>query len=412
MTVIDRLRAALPSAEEPAHTSPWGPGWRRAALIGALTALVSAALVVVPVVLAWDAAPLDGTERADAVRLGAALWLLLGGAHVSAGPATITLTPLLGTAVLVVLARYGAREAMVRVRTDGGYWAGTLPRDLAGAVGAWWAGYALGTGAVWAVAHSGALVPRPWTVLVPAFLVPVAGLWLALAPVARDDPDVLGPRLVPVLPDVVRRGLGPGLAGVALLVVLGTLVIGVAVLLAWPQVAAVQDGLTADRTDVLVLALAQVAALPNLALWVVSLMGGPGFTVVGGAVVSWDGVESGLLPLVPVLGALPQPGPYPVPAALGGLAVLVGAGVWVGRRAVATVARLSRLRTKLAVATCACATTSLAVGALDLLGGGSAGQFRLAAVGAPAGRLALSVFLALLVGAVGYVLRDAWRLRR
>ena len=77
-----------------------------------------------------------------------------------------------------------------------------------------------------------------------------------------------------------------------------------------------------------------------------------------------------------------------------------------------TVARLSRLRTKLAVATAGCAVAALGAGLLDAVGGGSAGQFRLASVGAPALGLALCLFGWLLLGAVLAVLRDAWRLRR
>ena len=91
---------------------------------------------------------------------------------------------------------------------------------------------------------------------------------------------------------------------------------------------------------------------------------------------------------------------------------MVVVGGFVARRALAEVARLSRLRTKLTVAGSACATTALAVGALDVLAGGSVGQFRLSSVGVPPGWLVLALLGELLVGAVFVVLRDAWRLRR
>jgi len=76
------------------------------------------------------------------------------------------------------------------------------------------------------------------------------------------------------------------------------------------------------------------------------------------------------------------------------------------------VARLSRLRTKLAVAVTASAVTALTLAVLDLVAGGSAGQFRLSAVGAPTGRLFLALLLELSAGALVVVVRDAWRLRR
>ena len=49
---------------------------------------------------------------------------------------------------------------------------------------------------------------------------------------------------------------------------------------------------------------------------------------------------------------------------------------------------------------------------LDVVAGGSVGQFRLSSVGAPAGSLVLALVLELGLGALVVVLRDAWRLRR
>lgn len=414
MTVTDRLRSVLPGPDEPPGRdgSAWGPGWRRSGLIGIATGLVSALVVVVPVLVAWSSDPRSSAGAGDAVAVGSSLWLLAGGAHLVAGAATVSVSPLLALGLLVLLARYGAREAMVQVSTEGAYWAGTLPRALAAAVGAWWAGYALVVGVGWVLAAGGSFSPRPWSVLLPLVVVPLLGLAVALRAVGRDDPDVLGPRLVPMLPDTVRRAVGPGLAGAALLVGAGVLVVLGAALLAWPQVSAVQDDLAPTGGGAAVLVGAQVAGLPNLGIWVVSFVAGPGFSVVDGAGVSWDGAESGLLPMVPVFAALPQPGRFP--GVVGVLCVLlvVAAGVWVGRRAVATVARLSRLRTKVAVAVSACFTTAAAIGLLDAVGGGSLGQFRLSSIGAPGGELVLALFVELVVGALAYVLRDAWRLRR
>ena len=161
----------------------------------------------------------------------------------------------------------------------------------------------------------------------------------------------------------------------------------------------------------MVLALAQLAYLPNIAVWVISFLAGPGFQVVEGGAVTWSGSEGGLLPLVPVLAALPQPGAFPWFVALSVL-VVVGVGSFIGRRALREVARLSRLRTKAAVALSACAVTAVVVVALDLVAGGAAGQFRLSAVGAPDLSLLFVLFLELSLGALVAVLRDAWTLRR
>ncbi len=411
MTVTDRFRTVLPGPSDE-DASPWGPGWRRSGLFGVATGLLSALVVVGPVLLAWGSDPRSSGGATDAVAVGAALWLLAGGAHVAAGSATVSLTPLLAFGLLVLLARLGAREAMVKVSTEGGHWAGLLPRGLAAAVGAWGVGYAAVTAAAWGLAASGPFPPRPATLLLPGVLVPLLGLGLALRAVDRDDPAVLGPRVRLPLPDVVRRGVGPGLAGAGLLVGAGMLVVVAAVLVSWPRVSGVQAELGAAGAGGWVLLAAQAAGVGNLGVWVVSFVAGPGFSVVQGASVTWDGAEGGLLPMVPVLAALPQPGRFPGLVGVVCVLLLVAVGAWVARRALTRVARLARLRTKLVVALSACATTAVALGVLDVLGGGSLGQFRLSSIGAPALSLTLVVFAELVVGAVGYVLRDAWRLRR
>ncbi|NHA68533.1 cell division protein PerM [Phycicoccus flavus] len=414
MTVVDRLLSALPGTEEPAGEAPppWAPGWRRSAVIGVATGLVSALLVVGPVLLTWRADPLGGSATGDALAVGSSLWLLAGGAHLVAGTATLAFTPLLAFGVLVLVARLGAREAMVSVSTEGGIWGGLLPRPLAAAVGAWWGGYVLVVAAGWVLAARGSFPPLVWTLALPAVLVPLLGTGLALRAVAADDPDVVGARLTPRLPETVRRGVAAGVAGAWVLVAVGVLVVLGAVVLGWPAVAAVDHDLGSSGAGTWMLDGVQVAALPNLAVWVVSFLAGPGFSVVEGASVTWSGVESGLLPLVPVLGALPQPQEFPAAVGVVGVLVLAVVGGWVARRSLGSVARLSRVRTKLAVALSACATTAVLVGLLDAVGGGSLGQFRLSSVGAPAAHLTLALFLTLLVGAVPVVLRDAWRLRR
>lgn len=413
MTVADRLSSSLPGGgDAPDAPSAWGPGWRRAAVLGLVTGLLSSTVVLVPVVLAWRQDPMVGSGPSGVAGVGASLWLLAGGAQVAAGAATVSVTPLLALALLFAVAWLGAREAVVNVRTDGRHWAGVLPRALAASVGAWWVGYALVVAVAWVLAANGPFPPHAWSLVLPGLALPLLALSLVLRAAGRDDPDAFGPRLVPLLPDILRRGIGPGLAGAWVLVGLGLLVVLGALVLGWPQVQGVSADLGSSGAGAWVLNAAQLSVLPNLAVWVVSFLAGPGFSVVDGAAVSWSGAEGGLLPMVPVLGALPQPGGFPALVGILSFLLVVAVGAWVGRRSVATVARLSRVRTKLVVAASGCATTAVALALLDAVGGGSLGQFRLASIGAPALELGAVLFAELLVGAVGYVLRDAWRLRR
>ena len=414
MSVSDRLRSVPPGSDDvddPVGDDP-GSGWRRGLVVGVLTGLTSLVVVLAPVVLVWLVEPLRTGDGWQVVGTGAALWLLVSGAHVGIGEVTISLVPLLGLALLVAVAWLGAREAMVDVSTDGEHWRGTLPRPLAGALGAWWAGYAAAVALAVGLTTGGPFRVAPTSLVVPLLLVPLLALALALRPVARDDPEVLGPRLgLPWLPDTVRRGLRPGLAGAGLLLAIGAVVVVALVAVRWGQVSTISAGVAAGGLGGAVLALAQVASLPNLALWAVSFLAGPGFRVVEGGSVTWSGSDGGLLPMVPVLAALPQPGPFPWFTALSAL-VVVGVGALVARRALREVARLSRLRTKLGVAFVACTVTALVLAGLDLLAGGSVGQFRLASVGVPTGRFFLALLVETSLGALVVVLRDAWRLRR
>jgi hypothetical protein len=415
MSVSDRLRSVLPGSDDPtgdAVEPPAGSRWWRGAIVGVLTGLFSLAVVVAPVVLAWLVEPLSSGDGWQAAGTGAALWLLVTGAHLTLGAVTISLVPLLGLALLVGVAWLGAREAMVDVSTDGEHWRGTLPRPLAAALGAWWAGYALAVVGAVGLSVAGPFRVTPMSLVVPVVVVPLLALVLALRPAAHDDPDVLGARLgFAWLPDAVRRAVRPGLVGAGVLLGVGFAVVLTMVAVSWHQVTTISTAVAAGGLGGIVLALAQVASLPNLALWAVSFMAGPGFRVVEGGSVSWSGSEGGLLPMVPVLAALPQPGDFPWFTALSVL-VVVAVGAFVARRALAEVARLSRLRTKLAVALSACTVAALALAVLDLVAGGSAGQFRLSAVGAPTGRLFLALLLELGIGALAVVVRDAWRLRR
>jgi hypothetical protein len=110
----------------------------------------------------------------------------------------------------------------------------------------------------------------------------------------------------------------------------------------------------------------------------VSFLAGPGFAVGAGSLVTPGASQLGLLPLVPVLGAVPPPGPMPAP--LGAVLVLP---VLAGALAGWTLAR--RSTGSLVEAVCD-ALTAAAVAALGLtvllaVSGGSAGPGALATVG-------------------------------
>jgi len=389
----------------------WLPDSARDIVIGFITGLVSLLVVVVPTMLGWMLDPRPGASLAEPLGAGASLWLLVQGAHLGSGAVAVAFVPLVLGALVVWGASWGASRTLETADVEDEFVADLLPRSVAFVAGRWWIGYAVAVVLASVLTLAGSLPLRWLSLVVPLVVVPFLALALAVRRLARQS-DVLGSRFDAfVAPESARRARGPAVRGLTLLLGLSLLLVLAAIVLNWGSVSSLQGEAGAGFLGGVLLAGVQVAALPNLALWVVSFLAGPGFSVVDGAHTSVTGSTSGLMPLVPVFGAIPEPGPYPwVMRLLVLVPVLVGG--YIGRRSLDGVARLSSLRTKASVAVVACAMVALAVGVLDGLGGGSLGAYRLSDMGASALWMSLVLGLELMVGALAVVAWDAWRLRR
>ncbi len=368
--------------------------WVRPLVGGALTAAASAAVVVGLTVLAVLGAARGTGEWLGALGAGSAVWLVGGGARLHLTGATIAFTPLLGAALTVLAASTGA-GASLRPRGE---------EDPVTAA-AWLGGYAGGGGLV---ALLTLLIPaRPALVslLLPLLGVPLAALGLVL--LRRGLPPDRPWRL----PKAVARGLRPGLEGAGLLVTLGAVLVLLSVLVRFGEVVHVTGELAAGVVGVVALSLVQVLALPNLALWALAFTAGPGFSVTEGAHAGLSGVESGLLPMVPALAAVPGPGSFPWPAHL--LVLLpVAVGAAIARRCLSAMPRLARTRAKVGAVAVAVAVAALLLGVLDVVAGGSLGAQRLADIGSPARATTLALCVELGCGAALALARDGWSLRR
>ncbi|WP_157581740.1 DUF6350 family protein [Phycicoccus sp. Soil803] len=411
MTVMDMLRAGTSSTGD-------GPGsavHRRALLAGALAAAGSAMVFVLPALLVWVAASESTVSWTSSLGIGASLWLLAGGAHLTVGATHLTVVPLLALALSVVIgvwsATRAAREAAdartIRLARD------TLHRPLAADLLAWTLGYAA-CALLWvAVAFLAGPHPVVWTLVLPVLVVPVVSAALALVRLLKGRPELAGPALrrPTWLPEPVRRAVRPGLEGAAVLVGAGSVICLVLLVVRFGEVRHLQSELAPGIVGGVALTLAQVAVLPNLALWAVSFVAGTGFSAVEGASATWTGSRTSLMPMVPAFGALPQPGAFP---GLLPLIVLlpVAVGALVGWRSLRAVARLSTGRTKLTVAGTAVVVAAGAIGLLDVLGGGSLGMARLKDIGAPAGAMTLALLVELGLGATLVLAWDRWKLRR
>ena len=411
MTVMELLRAGTSSTGD-------GPGaavHRRALVAGALAAAGSATVFVLPALLVWVAASESTVPWTSSLGVGASLWLLAGGAHLLLGDTHVTVVPLLGFALSVAIGRWAAtraaREAAdartIRLSRD------TVHRPLAAALLAWATGYA-GCALLWVgVAFLAGPHPVVWTLVLPVLGVPALSVVLALQRLVKGRPELAGPglRRPAWLPEALRRALRPGLEGAGALLGGGTITCLVLLVLRFGEVRHLQAELAPGLIGGVALTLAQLAVLPNLALWAVSFVAGTGFSAVEGASATWTGSRTSLMPMVPAFGALPQPGAFP---GLLPLIVLlpIAAGAYVGWRSLRSVARLSTGRTKVTVTGAAVVLAAGAIGLLDVLGGGSLGTARLSDIGAPAGAMTLALVVELGLGAALVLLWDRWKLRR
>lgn len=411
MSLLDRDTQT--ESAEAAPSRPWLP-----TALGAAASAGSLLLVVLPVLVAWAADATSPGSWQSATGLASAAWLATLGSSLSLQGAVVSFVPLVLMAT-PVLALAWSWWRVLRVHLDAPaddegeeIVAGVLPRRVLVALAQWWTGHLVVLGLAIGAVFLGPARPHWPSLVLAALFAPIGGVVLATARMARSAPQILGHRLDgSALPPWLRGVVGPAVRGVAVLLVLGAALVLVAVALHWDRVVAVQAAVGGGTFAAIVLTVVQVASLPNLALWCVSFLAGPGFSVVNGAAVSWSGASTGLMPLVPVLAAYPQPGSFPwfTPAVV---LVPLAVGWSIGTRALKSVARLSAVGTKVKVAATAATLTAALVSLLDLVGGGSLGAYRLSSIGAPAGWLFLALVLELVAGAVVAALWDAYRLRR
>lgn len=138
------------------------------------------------------------------------------------------------------------------------------------------------------------------------------------------------------VPGLIARG---GAVVVVGLIGLGAAVTAVAVLASAGQIVALFQAGNVDALGATVLTLGQLAYLPTLVVWGLSFAAGPGFVVGEGGVVSPAGTQLGVLPGIPVLGAIPESTTTwllllaLVPVALGALAGWIARSRMVGPHA-------------------------------------------------------------------------------
>ncbi|PZR54953.1 hypothetical protein DNL40_00705 [Xylanimonas oleitrophica] len=331
--------------------------------------VLSFAVVMLLTVVAVLGAP--GTGTADglwegASRVAGGLWLLGHGAPVVAGGITYTFVPL-GIGALALFTTYvsAKRSALPSV---GAVVAGTLTYVALTGGGAA-AGGLRGTDLVMAVV--GGLV--------------VGGTGMVVGVLAQPDAPRVGEvseRVFGVVPPVARLGVRAGALALALVTGVSALLVGGWTVAGRTTTDDVVATLAPGWIGGVVLALAQLAVVPNLVVWASAWLAGPGFAVGQGTSFAPGGVVDGPLPALPVLGALPGPhwtggGLLWAPAVVVLCGVVAGWFAW--RRLEPSLVRWTDVAQVVAgVAVTTAAGTAL----LQLWAGGAAGAGRLAQVGA------------------------------
>lgn len=348
------------------------------------------------VTLAWALTGRGEDGLGTPVSAAGVVWLAGHHAGVTVGSATITLLPLLLLGIALVLLVLAGRWA-VRI-TSTTTWPDTALLVVGGA-----ATYAL-VGMLVAQASSlaGAEVP-PVTAAVACGLVALLGLG---AGALAGGP--LGAALLGRLPTWARDSLvAAGAAAGALAVAVGV-VAAIAVVLRWSSITSLTHQLAPGGGDALGVLLLSLAYLPNLLVWVLAYVAGPGFAIGGGTGVDPFSQSGGLLPVVPLLGAVPEQAP-----AAGPLLLLLPVAAGAVAALVLRHRRSLPLREEAIGLVGGAVVVALGAALLAALAGGALGDGRLEQLGPPA--LATGLALgglvaagALLVSLGSHVLPTIW----
>jgi hypothetical protein len=390
-----------------------------AAWVGGAIAAVQAAagslvIVLVPVVATWVVTAGGTTSWLSVVRLAFSFWLLAQHAALLVDGGQVGIVPL-GLAVVPAVSCWFAGRRLGRTldpRAEKIAAGATRsrpsapPRTALATMALTYGGLGAGIGLL---ARMDGVAPVLWQSAVgPAVVALVFGTLGAAAYRFGGAEERFGGAVAGLtgladrLPAVVYRWLVPAVAAVGVVAAAAAVTVAVLLVLGASRVMALEHALGGGVLGGVVIALAQLALLPNLVVWAGSALAGPGFSVGAGTSVTPVASTLGPLPAVPALAALPAPGELPTPVllvlAVPVLAGVVGAQLYLRRWP--DEGRLALLRDVAGF----CVSAGLLVLALAWLSGGAAGPGRLSATG-PDPVLTASVFAAeVFAGAVLTVL--------
>ena len=309
------------------------PLWLQGVVELIVTALFSAVAVFAAMSAVWATKGFGDMEFSSVAAMSAHLWLLMHGvpldlaAAFGASAGTMTLVPL-GLSVLPLLLCYRSGRRLARASYEGEF----LIPVLSGSVT-----YALISSAMygWASPH-----PQPLQAL-NAALVPlgivVAGLMWGGYREARSLSRMVGVDTAEQISQMSQYSRWAGsyawavvraaVVAFVALIGLGAVLLGIGILAGWSQIVATYQELHAGAVGDTAVTLLQLGFLPNLVIYAIAWSTGAGFSFGAGTSVGLTSSDVGTLPMLPILGAVPESmGTF----GLVGLLVPLGAGAIAG----------------------------------------------------------------------------------
>lgn len=371
-----------PTSEITARTKPLPV----AAVISAGSCLLTGLLTCAAVaVIGWLGATFGGAS--GAVRAGAGAWLVAHKASVTIGGGRISVAPLGLTLFFVWCLYRGGKSA---TRSSGA----DRTKELIGLALGFAAVYGLGGLIVALLTAQGSLRVSPLSAFLGAFsLALVAGLaGIIVESGAGHD-------IADATPAGLRHAVPAALAAVLTIVAVASVLYGVLLAIRFSRITGMLELLDAGVIGSVVLFAICLMLVPNMVLYVVAFLAGPGFQLGTGTSIAPTGVNVGSLPALPVLAAVPADGSTPAYllalTALVPLLAGVVAGLVVVRRGLAEPDADALGWDAFALrGGMAAVLAGVVLFALLAMSGGSAGPGRMSVVGVPSALPAAGVLVA------------------
>jgi len=288
------------------------PLWLQGVVELIVTALFSAVAVFAAMSAVWATKGFGDMEFSSVAAMSAHLWLLIHGvpldlaAAFGASAGTMTLVPL-GLSILPLLLCYRSGRRLARASYEGEF----LIPVLSGSVT-----YALISSAMygWASPH-----PQPLQAL-NAALVPlgivVAGLMWGGYREACSLSRMVGVDTAEQISQMSQYSRWAGsyawavvraaVVAFVALIGLGAVLLGIGILAGWSQIVATYQELHAGAVGDTAVTLLQLGFLPNLVIYAIAWSTGAGFSFGAGTSVGLTSSDAGTLPMLPILGAVPE----------------------------------------------------------------------------------------------------------